>query len=556
MQNYKILPEYSKVLYSAYKDWFKHLISSPQKLTSTSLELQKTFSNLCNYMVNQYLNKDCPQCISSCPTDNRFKNNLWNEIAPFNFYSQLFLCNEHIINDISTNVPGTNPHHEHLVNFTLRQLMDTFSPSNFPWTNPVVIQASLEQGGINFINGYLNYLEDVTRYINKCPPAGTENFKVGKTLALTPGHVIYRNNLIELIQYTPTTDKVYAEPILIIPACIMKYYILDLSPYNSMVKFLVENGHTVFMVSWKNPDKNYRNLGLDDYINSGIIDALNVIKEIIPDNDIHCTGYCIGGTLLMLYAALMASDTKVKTLTLFASQVDFKDAGELLLFIDEEQIKSLEETMQVQGFLSGEQMASCFNMLHAKDLVWSRYIQDYMLGNRYPLSDMMAWNDDTTRLPAKMHSEYLRKLYLHNELSIGKFKIKGQTLSLKDIQKPMFVVSTLKDHIAPWKSVYKIHNLTDTDITYVLTQGGHNSGIVNEPGHLHANYQILQHKKSEMPLTAEEWQEKAANHEGSWWISWHKWLADFSNTKVSPPTIGNKIYKILCNAPGTYVTQS
>ena len=552
-----ILLSYSGVLFSAYSDWFKHLISSPKKLLETSQECRCTFFRFVNYFWDVCHNKKCPKCININPVDHRFKDSLWSELYPFNLYSQLFLSYVHLLDYMSTNVPGVTPHNQHLVNFTLHQLMDSFSPSNFPCTNPVVIKAALRQSGMNFIQGYLNYFEDGFRKINHQSPVGTEEFKVGVTVGITPGKVIYRNKLIELIQYTPTTNKVFAEPILIVPAWIMKYYILDLSPYNSLVKFLVEKGHTVFMISWKNPASEDRNLGLDDYINFGIMDALKVVNSIIPNQLVHCTGYCIGGTLLMLAAALMSSkaDNRIKSITLFAAQIDFIDAGELRLFIDEAQIQTLEITMQEQGYLSGEQMASCFSALHAIDLIWSRYIQDYLLGTRYPLNDMMAWNHDVTRLPYRMHSEYLRKLYLNNELSMGKFKTNGVNIKLSAIKVPIFAVSTVKDHVAPWKSVYKIHKLINAETTYVLTGGGHNSGVISEPGHKGRSYQMLKREKLGKSLMPEEWLEQAPKYVGSWWLSWEQWLADLSVVQVTLPTTGNNDYKIIGNAPGTYVLQ-
>lgn len=549
------LLSYSKVLFSAYVDWFSHLSCSKSKRSEVMQECLHTSLNFISYSIHIQCNPNCPQCRAAYPTDRRFKDEMWSKQFPFNLYSQLFLSYEHILNTVSTHVPGVLPHHEHLVNFTLRQVMDAFSPTNYSWSNPIVIKASLEQFGHNFARGYINYVEDVIYYVNRWPPVGTEGFKVGINLAMTPGKVIYRNQLIELIQYTPTTSNVYSEPILIIPAWIMKYYILDLSPSNSIVKFLLDQGHTVFMISWKNPSAGDHNLAIDDYMHLGIMDALSTINDIIPQQKVHCVGYCIGGTLLMLTAAFMAenADARIKSITLLAAQVDFTEAGELRLFIDEEQVTTLEKIMHRQGYLSGEQMANCFSMLHAKDLIWSRYVQDYLLGSRYPLSDMMAWNADTTRLPYKMHSEYLRKLYLYNEFALGKFKVKGKNLDLSYIKTPLFVVSTLMDHVAPWKSVYKIHNLSDTDITYVLTGGGHNSGILSEPGHLGHSYQMLERNESVMSLTPEVWQKKAPEYAGSWWAAWEKWLAVFSSTKVPAPKSGSKNYKVLCNAPGTYV---
>lgn len=557
MQNPKSSLLYLKVMYSAYADWLTHLCASPEKMLDVSQKFHCSFSEFLNYSVNVCNNQKHLPCFHPDPSDHRFQNKLWGEHYPFNLYSQLFLNIENLFNELTSKVPGTWHHHEHLVNFSGRQFLDMLSPSNFPWTNPEIVQASTEQHGMNFINGYLNLIEDVVHKIRHQPPVGTEGYQVGFNLAITPGKVIYRNQLMELIQYTPSTAQVYPEPILIIPAWIMKYYILDLSPNNSMIKYLVDKGHTVFMVSWKNPDATDRNLTLEDYIELGVMDALKVVGQIIPNKKIHSVGYCIGGTLLMMAMALMSSkaSAKIKSITLLAAQVDFQDAGELRLFIDKDQLAALDVSMQEQGYLSGEQMARCFDMLHAKDLIWSRYIKSYLLGKRYPLSDMMAWNADTTRMPYKMHSEYLRKLYLNNELAKGIFKINGKILSLTEIKIPLFVISTLKDHVAPWESVYKIHGLTNTEITFILTGGGHNSGIISEPGIYNRNYQMLEQKITDTPLSSKMWQEQAPHFDGSWWLAWEKYLSDLAENQIPTPTLGSNQYQVLCDAPGAYVLQ-
>ena len=548
---------YLNVLSSAYADWLIHLYTSPAKLLDVSRKFHCSFSEFLNYSINVYHNQKYLPCFPVDPSDHRFQDKLWSLQYPFNLYSQLFLSIENLFNDLSSNVPGVLHHHEHLVNFSGRQLLDMLAPSNFPMTNPEVIKASVEQSGMNFVNGYLNLMEDVVHNIRHQPPVGTECYQLGVNLAITPGKVIYRNQLMELIQYTSTTTKVYPQPILIISAWIMKYYILDLSPTNSMVKYLVDKGHTVFIISWKNPDAQDHNLTLEDYINLGIMDALKVVNDIIPNQKVHSVGYCIGGTLLMIAMALMSSEAKnkIESITLLAAQVDFKDAGELRLFIDKDQLEALDASMQEQGYLSGEQMARCFDMLHAKDLIWSRYIKSYLLGKRYPLSDMMAWNADTTRMPYKMHSEYLHKLYLKNELAQGKFKIRGHALLLKDINTPIIAISTLKDHVAPWESVYKIHDLTNSKVTFILTGGGHNSGIISEPGIHNRSYQILEHELTDAPLTPEAWQEQAHHVDGSWWLAWEKWLTDFAINKITPPKLGSNQYQILYDAPGCYVLQ-
>jgi polyhydroxyalkanoate synthase len=298
---------------------------------------------------------------------------------------------------------------------------------------------------------------------------------------------------------------------------------------------------------------------MEDYVKLGVLEAMHAINHIVPKQKIHSVGYCIGGTLLMLAAATLAKrqEDNLKSITLFAAQIDFKDAGELLLFIDESQLTYLEDIMWEKGYLDGSQMAGTFSLLQSIDLVWSKMVLDYMLGTRRPINDLMAWDYDTTRLPYTMHSEYLRKLFLNNDLVEGHYNIDGETLSLQDIDLPIFAESALRDQVAPWKSVYKIHFFTDTDITFVLTNGGHNSGVVNEPGHPGRRYQLMQHKKGEKYISPKRWQNEASDNEGSWWPAWQKWLASHSGEKISPPPMGNpeQGYKILCDAPGTYVFQ-
>ena len=473
-------------------------------------------------------------------------------------YAQYFLSIQSIIDEMTYDVPNVKHHNAQLVKFSLRQILDVLSPTNFILTNPLVIKAMNQDLGMNFVNGYLNYIEDVNSKLLKQAPAGTENFIIGKNLAITPGKVIYKNELIELIQYTATTATVSKEPILIVPACIMKYYILDLSPYNSMVKYLVDTGHTVFMISWRNPDESQRDLNLSDYVKLGVIEALIKVNEIVNGDPIKLVGYCLGGTLLMIAMTLLAKTNlktyqTVKSISLFASQLDFKDAGEILLFIDKDQLLFLNKIMNLQGYLSGSQMASAFNMLHAKDLIWSRFVQDYLLGTRYPLHDMMAWNADATRLPYSVHSEYLEHLYLNNEFPKGELELDGVKLSLAEIDIPIFLVSTEKDHIAPWKSVYKIHHLVRSDITFVLTRGGHNSGIISEPGHKDRSYVMKSTTSLTRATNAESWKKSAQKHDGSWWCSWVDWLGKNGDKQIEARVIDKD--QVICDAPGEYVLQ-
>ncbi len=541
----------------AFMDWLLHLNISPAKKMDMMVKAFQQAVKLVHALQCELTGKS-KICLETRATDRRFKGAGWDQF-PFNLFAHSFLLNEQWWDEFTCNIRGVSDHHRQVVNFSIRQWLDLFSPSNCPWTNPEVIEKTLNTSGSNFFRGFNNWLEDCYRLAQDLPPAGTDKFKVGKDVAVTPGKVIFRNRLIELIQYQPATQQVYAEPVLIIPAWIMKYYILDLSPHNSLVKYLVENKHTVFMISWKNPGSEDRDLSLEDYLESGIFEALSIINKLMPDTQVHTLGYCIGGTLLMIAAALLAhrKNIGIKTITLLAAQVDFKDAGELLTFVDESQITFLEDIMWERGYLDGVQMAGAFSMLHSNDLIWSRMVQDYLLGRRRPMTDLVAWDNDTTRLPFRMHSEYLRSLFLKNDLAQGQFQIGEQRIALPDVHLPIFAVGTTSDHISPWKSVYKIHLFCDTEVTFVLTTGGHNAGIVSEPGHPKRSYQIMTHQDHTEHYSPEAWQQIAPRFEGSWWPACTKWLALHSSGKVSPPPLGNAKagIPILCDAPGTYVFQ-
>jgi polyhydroxyalkanoate synthase len=371
--------------------------------------------------------------------------------------------------------------------------------------------------------------------------------------------VVFQNRLIELIQYSPTTEQVYGEPVLIVPAWIMKYYILDLSPQNSLVKYLVERGHTVFMISWKNPTSEDRDLGLDDYRRLGVMAALDAVSAIVPDRKIHAAGYCLGGTMLLIAAAAMArdGDDRLASTTLFAAQADFTEAGELMLFINESQISYLENMMWDRGYLDTIQMAGAFQILRSNDLVWSRYVREYLLGGRQPMNDLMAWNADATRMPYRMHSEYLQRLFLKNDFAEGRFEVEGRPVWITDIRLPSFVVSTMTDHVAPWRSVYKVNLVVPNELTFVLTSGGHNAGIVSEPGHPNRSYQIRTQRADERYVDPDTWQAETPVLQGSWWPEWEAWLARHSTGRVKPPSTGapEKGYAVRRDAPGYYVRQ-
>jgi polyhydroxyalkanoate synthase len=537
----------------ARQDWLEHLAFSPDKMLSLQKSMLKKTAQLGWYGLQAAAGKELEQLALPSPGDRRFESKEWQR-WPFNFFYQSFLLHEDWWKEATGGVRGVAPHHLDVVSFMARQWLDVFSPSNCPLTNPDVLATTISQGGANFWHGLLHWVDDVSRAASDQPPAGAEAFKLGENIAATPGKVVFRNHLIELIQYSPASSEVYAEPVLIVPAWIMKYYILDLSPQNSLVKYLVDKGHTVFMISWKNPDASDRDLGMEDYVHQGLEEALKAVKEI-TNQRVHAVGYCIGGTLLTILAATLArsGDDTVKTMTLLAAQTDFEEAGELQLFIDESQLTFLEDVMWQQGYLDKYQMAGAFQMLRSNDLIWSRLINDYMQGKRQPLNDLMAWNADATRMPYRMHSEYLDHLFLKNDLAEGRFPVNDEPVALQDIRIPTFSVGTMRDHVAPWKSVYKIHLLTEGDVTFVLTSGGHNAGIVSEPGHKGRTYQIATAKHGGRYTPPGQWQKETPVKEGSWWEDWQKWLAGHSEGKRKPPSMGNADYKPLADAPGSYV---
>ncbi len=475
----------------AYADWLLHLAKSPGKQAELMAKAASKWMRFLRYATRAGAGRDCEPCIVPLPHDHRFDAPEWKGF-PFNLFSQGFLLTQQWWHNATVGVAGVSRHHEDVVSFLARQLLDMASPANFLFANPVVLRQTIETGGDNLRQGLANWWEDVEHQFRHLPPVGAEKFKPGETVATTRGKVVFRNRLIELIQYEPLTREVEAEPIVIVPAWIMKYYILDLSPQNSLVRYLVEHGHTVFMISWKNPGSEDRDLTMQDYVDLGVMAALDAVSAIVPGRGIHAAGYCLGGTLLSIAASAMArdGDMRIKTLTLFAAQTDFTEAGELQLFVDDAQISFLEDLMWSQGFLDSKQMTGAFQILDSKDMIWSRLVHEYLMGVRAPMTDLMAWNADATRMPYRMHAEYLRSLFLDNTLAEGRFKVAGRPVAIQDLRVPIFAVGTETDHVAPWRSVYKIHLLAESEIAFALTTGGHNAGIVSEPGHPHRSYRL------------------------------------------------------------------
>jgi poly[(R)-3-hydroxyalkanoate] polymerase subunit PhaC len=544
-------------LYAAWFDWASHLANSPGRLLELGLEAMNALARFAQFATHSRSEETKPP-FQPRASDRRFNDDAWKSL-PYALWQQAFLAQEAWWASATREVRGMTPKNADRVSFITRQLLDVWSPSNLPWLNPVIIERTLKEGGANLVRGATNLHEDAWRALTMQPAPPVEGLRVGEDIAVTPGEVIYRNELMELIQYKPTTSSVIAEPVLIVPAWIMKYYVLDLSPHNSLVRYLVKHGFTVFMVSWRNPTAADRDVTFDAYRTRGIMAALDAVTTIVPGRKVHATGYCIGGTLLAIAAATMArdEDDRLATVTLLAAQTDFSEAGELMLFVDESQIAFLEDMMWDQGVLDTKQMAGAFKILRSNDLVWSKMMREYLLGERDTVTDLTTWNADQTRLPYRMHSQYLRGLFLENRLTAGRYAVEGKVIALKDIDAPMFVIGTETDHIAPWRSVYKVQLFTDNELTFVLTNGGHNAGILSEPGHPRRHYFIATRQRGDRYIGSNTWLSRATAADGSWWPAWAAWLEVKSAERIAPPGMGAPSRGLvpLGPAPGLYVHQ-
>ena len=544
----------------AHADWLTHLAVSPSKQAQLAASALRKSLDWMQY-VALAARGDCTRCIEPMPNDRRFTPPEWT-LPPYSALAQGFLLAQQWWREAGTGVRGVSRHHEEVASFAVRQWLDMLSPSNFPWLNPQVLGETGMTGGLNLATGLANWWRDAMAVAAGGKPRGVEAFRPGRGVALTPGKVVHRNGLMELIQYEPATQEVAKEPVLVVPSWIMKFYILDLTPGDSLVKYLVEQGHTVFMVSWRNPGTKDRDLRLDDYVELGVLDAVRAVQALRPRTAIHAAGYCLGGTLLAIAAALLGAQHQhpLATVSLLAAQVDFEEPGELGLFIDESQIAFLEDLMAERGYLDGREMAGAFQLINSKDLVWSKLVHEYLMGAQTPMTAMRAWNADATRLPARMHSEYLRQLYLRNELAEGSYRVRGEAVNLRNIRVPLFVVATERDHVSPWRSVCKVLRLVDAPARFVLASGGHNVGIVSPPAgeaaHAQASYRCASHDAGAAAGDAEESLASAAATQGSWWPCWSEWLHQHGTGRArARPVAAVRFEGRLLPAPGSYVFQ-
>jgi len=538
----------------AYLDWLAHLSLSPGKI---ALLVQSFFRK--SVQLGIYGSKALFGRVSQAPatpSERRMQGEAWQR-WPFNVFAQGHQLSRDWWAEATTGIDGQDEARGALVSFMAQQILSLMSPVNFPLTNPEVIETTVSERGRNLLRGAKNLFDDQRRRLTRQPPPGAEDFRPGESVAVTPGKVIYENRLIELIQFSPQTAQVGAEPVLIIPAWIMKYYILDLSPENSLVRYLVAQGKTVFAISWKNPTSEDRDLGMDDYLDLGIMKAIDAITAILPRRKVHAVGYCIGGTLAYIAAAKMArdDDDRLQSLSIFAAQADFTEAGEIRLFLSDSIVSFLDSYMSRRGFLGIENMGGAFAALRASDLVYAPLVDRYLLGKESKLNDLMAWNADGTRMPYRMHSEYLKRLFMHNELAEGRFEVDGETVHLDAIRVPLFVVGTETDHVAPWRSVYKIHRLAKTEVSFLLTSGGHNAGIVSGPSHPRRHYRLRCSSADASYVVPERWFDETKAQKGSWWPAWNRWLDEHMGGRRKPPRMGasQKGLKVLRDAPGNYV---
>jgi polyhydroxyalkanoate synthase len=540
-------------------DWALHLATQPTRAAQLAT---RAWTETLAATRDAWTQAHAPAELSERPDDQRYQAEAWRT-WPAAWSARQHLAAERWWRD-ATRLRGMNAHHQDVVGVFARQWLDMLSPANAGLANPEVLARTLTTRGGNLQAGARHAL-DAWRVRQGLPaldaPAG--RFEPGRDVALTPGRVVHRNALVELIQYTPTTDRVQAEPVFIVPSWIMKYYILDLSPTNSMVRWLVAQGHTVFILSWRNPDEGDALLDMDDYLQLGVFDALAAIHRLVPRQAVHAAGYCLGGTLLAIAAAALARPAGVQggarlpalaSVSLLAAETDFSEPGEMGVLIDESQVALLEDMMAERGYLTGRQMAGSFQFLHSRELVWSATLRELWMGEALRPNDLMAWNADTTRMPAAMHSQYLRRLYLHNELALSRYCVEGQPVSLRDLTAPVFMVGTEKDHVAPWRSVYKLHALCDTELTFVLTSGGHNAGIVSEPGHAGRHWLQATREPDDAWRAPEAWQAAAERHEGSWWTAWDRWLKQHGSRRTVAARPAQAVPGLPA-APGRYVMQ-
>lgn len=543
----------------AFVEMTRHMMSDPAKMMESGMNLWQGYMELWQSSALRMMGQESDPVVAPERGDRRFKDDAWSENQVFDYIKQSYLLTAKWLETTVNDVEGLDKKTKAKVDFYTRQFTDALSPTNFLMTNPQALRATVESKGENLVNGLNNLLQDLERGDGKLAIRMTDMdaFEVGKNVATSKGKVVFRNDLMELIQFDPLTDKVIETPLLITPPWINKYYILDLQQENSFIRWATEQGHTVFIISWVNPDAELAMKGFDDYMIEGPLAALDAIEKATGEKSVNLIGYCLGGTLSAATLAWLAqqSDAKwqdrVKSVTFFTTMVDFTDAGELGVFIDEEQVASMEAKMNERGFLEGSEMASTFNMLRANDLIWSFVVNNYLLGRDPFPFDLLYWNSDSTRMPAAMHSFYLRNMYLENKLAEpGGITLKGVPIDLRKIDVPTYIISTREDHIAPWKATYAATQIYGGPIKFVLSASGHIAGVINPP----AAEKYCYWTNDKTPKEPDAWLEKAKQEDGSWWPDWDGWVKKQAGKKMIPARKpGDGKLKAMEDAPGTYI---
>ncbi len=538
---------------AAFLEMTQRMMADPARLAEAQAALWNDYSRLWQQTATRFLGGDAEPVIETPPEDRRFRDQAWSDNTLFDFIKQSYLMTARSLQGAVRNVQGLDEHTARQVDFYTRQFVDAMAPSNFAMTNPEVLRATIESRGENLVNGLKNLLDDLERGKGHLAISMTDPtaFKIGENVAASPGKVVYQNDLMQLIQYVPTTATVKRRPLLIIPPWINKFYILDLRPENSFIRWAVDEGHTVFVISWVNPDEKLAAETFEDYMREGPLAALAAMEAATGEREANVIGYCLGGTLLAATLAYMATkrDTRVKCATYFVTMVDFAEAGELSVFIDEEQLQALEQRMKKKGYLEAREMHQTFNMLRANDLIWSFVVNNYLLGKQPFPFDLLYWNADSTRMPAAMHSFYLRQMYQQNLLvKPGGITLDGVRIDLRKVKTPAFLLSTREDHIAPWRSTYAATQIYVGPTKFVLSASGHIAGVVNPPGSKYGHYE-----NDKNPPTAEEWLAGATQHDGSWWPVWEKWIAQYAGGEVPARHPGDGKLPPIEDAPGSYV---
>ncbi len=532
------------------------LLSNPTQLVQAQADYYQQMMTLWQTTSRRLQGETVAPLVESPPSDKRFKDDQWQENPYFDFLKQSYLLS---VNSVMACVEQAKAQMDAKtaakVDFYIRQYLDAMSPTNFPHTNPQVLKAAMESGGENLLKGLENMLEDMARGRGELRIRMTdlEAFKLGENIAVTPGKVVFETELMQLLQYTPTTEQAYQRPLLVVPPWINKYYIMDLSPKNSFIKWAVDQGFTVFVISWINPDESLADRNFEDYLKEGTLKAIEAVEQATGESEINTLGYCIGGTLLMStlgYLAAVGQDDRVKSATFFTTLIDFSEVGELSVFVDEEQISMMERQMEKRGYLEGSQMATVFNMLRANDLIWSFYVNNYLLGKEPMPFDLLYWNSDSTRMPRKMHSFYLRNMYLHNRLKEpGGITLLGEPIDLAKVRTPQYYLCAKEDHIAPWIGTYRGVNLTAGPVRFVLGGSGHIAGVINPPARNKYGYWT----NEALPDDPQAWLDNAEYQAGSWWPNWLDWSQTYAGDQVPARQPGDGALQPLEDAPGRYV---